>query len=247
MLKKYTLAVGSLLAVSLVACSGDNVAGGGSIDPNTIAEYSSSLVDGSSSSEEDVLSSSRGASNPSSSSREAFSSQKQSSSSGGDNRPIRLESSSSTRIVTESSSSDGGDNNGIVPIELSSSSEFRDGDVVRTTDFSIQCVDAGDVREQASAYKSVSGDAVVFALQNVQFDIPCDARDRDEYITFANKNDPIVVGNGGDTLFVKPSQVKGFDYACSCVANATFSLDKNYSGIGYTAFGRQDPIPVQEN
>ena len=257
MLKKYTLAVGSLLAVSLVACSGDNVAGGGSIDPNTIAEYSSSLVDGSSSSEEDVLSSSRGASisssssrrasNPSSSSREAFSSQKQSSSSGEDNRPIRPESSSSTRIVTESSSSDGGDNNGIVPIELSSSSEFRDGDVVRTTDFSIQCVDAGDVREQASAYKSVSGDAVVFALQNVQFDIPCDAAERDEYIEFLNTEKPFPIGHEGDTLFVWPFQAEGIDYACSCVANATFSLDKNYSGIGYTAFGRQDPIPVQEN
>lgn len=238
MLKKYTLAVGSLLAVSLVACSGDNVAGGGSIDPNTIAEYSSSLVDGSSSSEAAVLSSS---------SSEAAILSSSSSSSGENNHSIKQESSSSTRSMTESSSSDGGDNKGIVPIELSSSSEFRDGGIARTNDFSIRCVDAGDVREQASAYKSAAGDVVVFALQNVQFDIPCDAAERDEYIEFLNTDDTFPIGHEGDTLYVRPLQSKGIDYACSCAANATFTLDKNYSGINYTVFDQEQILPVQEN
>jgi len=241
MLKKYTLAVGSLWAMSMVACSGDSVAGGGSIDPNTIAEVSSSSV------AREVESSSSEAAVLSSSSSEAAILSSSSSSSGENNHSIKQESSSSTRSMTESSSSDGGDNNGIVPIELSSSSEFRDGGIARTNDFSIRCVDAGDVREQASAYKSVAGDVVVFALQNVQFDIPCDAAERDEYIEFLNTEKPFPIGHEGDTLFVKPFQAEGIDYACSCAASASFTLDKNYSGIGYTAFGRQDPLPVQEN
>ena len=241
MLKKFTLVMGALWTMSMVACSGDRVAGGGSIDPNTIAEASSSSValeNESSSSESAVLSSS---------SREANSSQKESSSSGENNHSIKQESSSSTRSMTESSSSDGGDNNGIVPIELSSSSEFRDGGIARTNDFSIRCVDAENVRELASAYKSVAGDAVVFTLQNVQFDIPCDAAERDEYIEFLNTEKTFLINHEGDTLFVRPFQAEGLDYACSCAASASFSLDKNYSGIGYTAFGRQDPLPVQEN
>ena len=216
MLKKFVLVMGTLWMMSMVACSGDRVAGGGSIDPNTIAEASSSSValeNESSSSEAAVLSSS---------SREANSSQKESSSSG-DN------------------------NNGFVPIELSSSSKFRDGGIARTNDFSIRCVDAENERELASAYKSVAGDVVVFALQNVQFDIPCDAAERDEYIEFLNTEKPFLINHEGDTLFVRPFQAEGLDYACSCAASASFSLDKNYSGIGYTAFGRQDPLPVQEN
>ncbi|MBR5693776.1 MAG: hypothetical protein IKX42_08790 [Fibrobacter sp.] len=241
MLKKWVLVVGALWAMSMVACSGDSVAGGGSIDPNTIAEVSSSSV------AREIESSSSEAAVLSSSSREADSSQKESSSSGENNHSIKQESSSSTRSMTESSSSDGGGNNSIVPIELSSSSEFRDGGIARTNDFSIRCVDAGDVREQASAYKSVAGDVVVFALQNVQFDIPCDVAERDEYIEFLNTEKPFPIGHEGDTLFVRPFLAEGIDYACSCAASAIFSLDKNYSGIGFTAFGRQDPIPVQEN
>lgn len=268
MLKKYTLAVGSLLAVSLVACSGDNVAGGGTVDPNAIAEFSSSDVSDieSSSSEKAVLSSSRGASIPSSSSRESSLSQKQSSSSGEDNRPIRIESSSSTRIVTESSSSskkmpessssgravltsseacdDCG--NGIDPINLSSSSLF-DGGIAHANDFFIQCVDDADVRREAFANKSVGENGIFFVLENVQFDIPCDGGRRDEYIDFLNTDTPFVIGHEGDTLFVTPLQSKGIEYACSCVAKASFSLDKNYSGINYTVFGQKETLPVQEN
>ena len=158
-------------------------------------------------------------------------------------------SSSESPSSSETPSSSGAESSSsfALPVESSSSSEFRDGGIARTNDFSIRCVDAGDVREQASAYKSVAGDVVVFALQNVQFDIPCDAAERDEYIEFLNTDDTFPIGHEGDTLYVRPLQSKGIDYACSCAANATFTLDKNYSGINYTVFDQEQILPVQEN
>ena len=239
MLKKYTLAVGSLLAVSLVACSGDSVAGGGTVDPNTIAEVSSSSVAReieSSSSEEAVLSSS---------SREANSSRKESSSSGGNNHSIKQESSSSGRAVLTSSEACDDCGNDIDPINLSSSSLF-DGGIAHANDFFIQCVDDADVRREAFANKSVGENGIFFVLENVQFDIPCDEGQRDEYIEFLNTDDSFPIGHEGDTLYVTPLQSKGVDYACSCAAKATFTLDKNYSGINYTVFGQRETLLVQE-
>ena len=243
MFNKFSFAVGALFAVFVTACSSNDAGdiAGGTIDPNTVAENNSSsdAADIESSNSADVvLSSSEKKVLSSSSSRDA----------NDGSHTIRIESSSSGRSAIESSSSCKDCGNGIDPIDISSSSsELRDGGIARTNDFSIRCVDARDVREQASAYKSVAGDVVVFALQNVQFDIPCDAAERDEYIEFLNTEKPFPIGHEGDTLFVRPFLAEGIDYACSCAASASFSLDKNYFGIGYTAFGRQDSIPVQEN
>ena len=256
MLKKLAIAVGSLFVVSMVACSGDNVAGGGSIDPNTFASESSSSGEIKTlpvSSAKDVVSSSGMSENnnglkissSSSSSKDAISSRQESSSSGEGNHTIRRdESSSSTRIVEESSSSDEGDNNGVDPIPVSSSSEIRDGGVARANDFFIQCKEDVGAPE---VFKHVEGDSVKFVLQGVYFDIPCDKSQRDEYIEFLNADDTFPIGHEGDTLYVTPFQSKGIDYACSCAAKATFTLDKNYSGINYTVFGQKETLPVKEN
>ena len=270
MLKKFAIVVGSLFVVSMVACSGDNVAGGGSIDPNTFASESSSSGDIKTlpvSSAKDVVSSSGMSENnnglkissSSSSSKDAISSRQESSSSGEGNHTIRHdESSSSTRIVEESSSSDVGDNNGVDPIPVSSSSEIRDGGIARANDFFIQCIEdviyvdldaptvAADVAPP-EAFKHVDGDAVKFVLLGVYFDIPCDKSQRDEYIEFLNTESIFPMGHEGDTLLVVPYHGDGIAYDCSCAAKATFTLDKNYSGINYTVFGQKETLPVKEN
>ena len=260
MLKKFAIAVGSLFVVSMVACSGDNVAGGGSIDPNTFASESSSSGEIKTlpvSSAEDVVSSSGMSENNNGLKISSSSSSSKDTNEG--NHTIRVdESSSSTRIVEESSSSDEGDNNGVDPIPVSSSSEIRDGGVARANDFFIQCIedviyvdlDAPTVAVDVAppeAFKHVDGDAVKFVLLGVYFDIPCDKSQRDEYIEFLNADDTFPIGHEGDTLYVRPFQSKGIDYACSCAAKATFTLDKNYSGINYTVFGQKETLPVKEN
>ena len=253
MLKKFAIAVGSLFVVSMVACSGDNVAGGGSIDPNTFASESSSSGEIKTlpvSSAEDVVSSSGMSENNNgldvtiSSSSRLDTPKEESSSSG------------RAALVSSSSCEDCGD--GIDPIPVSSSSEIRDGGIARTSDFSIQCVDdviyvdldapavAADVAPP-EAFKHVDDDAVEFVLLGVYFDIPCDEGQRDEYIEFLNTDDSFPIGHEGDTLYVRPLQSKGIDYACSCAAKATFTLDKNYSGINYTVFDQKETLPVKEN
>lgn len=214
MLKKFAFAASSLFAVYMMACSSDNVAGGGSIDPNTIATKSSSSGD------IRTL--------PTSSAKNA-------------------ESSSGVPVI----------DNGFNLIVSSSSSEMFDGGIARTSDFSIQCVDdviyvdldapavAADVAPP-EAFKHVDDDAVEFVLLGVYFDIPCDEDQRDEYIEFLNTDDSFPIGHKGDTLYVTPLQSKGIDYACSCAAKATFTLDKNYSGINYTVFGQKETLLVQE-
>ena len=270
MLKKFSIVVGALASLIAIACSSNDASdiAGGTIDPSTLAANSSSSGDIKTlpvSSAEDVVSSSGTSENNNgldvtiSSSSRLDPPKEESSSSGEGNHTIRRdESSSSTRIVEESSSSDGGEKNGIVPNPLSSSSENRDGGIARTNDFSIQCiVDVIDVDLDApavaadvappEAFKHVDDDAVQFVLLGVYFDIPCDKSQRDEYIEFLNTDDTFPIGHEGDTLYVRPLQSKGIDYACSCAANATFTLDKNYSGINYTVFDQEQILPVQEN
>lgn len=262
MLKKFSVAVGALASLIAVACSSNDASdiAGGTIDPSALAVNSSSSGDIKTppiSSTEDVGSSS--------SSSEIENGLKISSSSSSSkdtnegNHTIRVdESSSSTRIADESSSSDEGDNNGNDPIPVSSSSEIRDGGIARTNDFFIQCVEDVIYVELTSpavvadvappeAFKHVDDGAVQFVLLGVYFDIPCDKSQRDEYIEFLNADDTFPIGHEGDTLYVRPFQSKGIDYACSCAAKATFTLDKNYSGINYTVFGQKETLPVKEN
>ena len=246
MLKKFAITVGALVSLIALACSSNDAGdiAGGTIDPSTLAVNSSSSGDVKTppiSSTEDVVSSSSIAADI-----ESSSSSKDTNNNG---HTIRQD---------ESSSSGEGDNNGVDPIPVSSSSEIRDGGIARTNDFFIQCMEDVIYVELTSpsvavdvgapeVFRHVEGDSVKFVLQGVYFDIPCDKSQRDEYIEFLNTDDTFPIGHEGDTLYVRPFQSKGIDYACSCAAKATFTLDKNYSGINYTVFGQKETLPVQEN
>ena len=233
MLKNFSIAIGSLFAVFLIACSSDEASdiAGGTIDPNTIAANSSSSVDIRMDSPIEIPN--------------------------GDNDSIRIVSSSSERSVIESSSSCEGCGNGIDPIDISSSSsELRDGDIAHAGDFSIQCVEdvvyvkldsavAPDVAGP-EAFKHVEGDSVKFVLQNVYFAIPCEGEAQKQFLQGVNEGGPFV-SSEGDTLYVAFSRSKGWEYGCGCAAKATFTLDKAYSGINYTVFDQKETLPVQEN
>ena len=217
MLNKIAYALSSLFPVLMVACSGNDVAGG-TIDPNTIAEKSSDskeVADASSSSEK-----------------------------------ASVWSSSSNAVVTPTfSSSELSD-------AMSSSSEEVDvTDSPKARNFSIQCVEdvvyvdlnapavASDVGSPV-AYKHVEGDSVNLSLQNVYFDVPCDAEQQKIFMDEVNSDNP-VVGFEFDTLYVNFSRSKGMVYDCSCAANASFTLDKAYSNFNYTVFDLKQPILVQ--
>lgn len=231
MLKNFSIAIGSLFAVFLIACSSDEASdiAGGTIDPNTIAANSSSSVDIRIDSPIEIPN--------------------------GDNNSIRIESSSSDRSAMESCSSCEDCGNSNDPIPVSSSSELRDGDIAHAGDFSIQCVDdviyvkldsavAPDVGGP-EAFKHVEGDSVKFVLQNVYFAIPCEEDAQKQFLQGVNEGHP-VVSSEGDTLYVAFSRSKGWDYGCGCPAKATFTLDKAYSGINYTVFDQKETLPVQE-
>ncbi|WP_290726926.1 MULTISPECIES: hypothetical protein [unclassified Fibrobacter] len=262
MLKKFFIAVGSLLAVLVIACSNGGVedVAGGTIDPSTIALNSCSSGDaGALSSSLSETENGVSVSEPSSSSSESDSKmvQDESSSSGNENniKPI-FRSSSSERPVIESSS-DEGENKVVDPIPVSSSSELRDGDIAHASDFSIQCVEnviyvkldtpaaASDV-SGPKAFKHVEGDSVKFVLQNVYFAIPCEEDAQKQFLQGVNEGHP-VVSSEGDTLYVAFSRSKGWDYGCECAAKATFTLGKAYSGINYMAFDQKETLPVKDN
>lgn len=217
MLNKIAYALSSLFPVLMAACSGNDVAGG-TIDPNTIAVKSSEskeVADASSSSEK-----------------------------------ASVLSSSSNAVVTPTfSSSELSD-------AVSSSSESVDvTDSPKARNFSIQCIEdviyvdlnapavASDVGEPV-AYKRVEGDSVNLSLQNIYFDVPCDAEQQKIFMDEVNSDNP-VVGFELDTLYVNFSRSKGMVYDCSCAAKATFTLDKAYSYFNYTVFDHKQPILVQ--
>ena len=218
MLNKIAYALSPLFPMFMVACSGNDVAGG-TIDPNTIAAKSSD---------------SKEVSDASSSSEKAS-----------------VWSSSSNAVVTPTfSSSELSD-------AMSSSSEEVDvTDSPKARNFSIQCVEdvvyvdlnapavASDVGSPV-AYKHVEGDSVNLSLQNVYFDVPCDAEQQKIFMDEVNSDNP-VVGFEFDTLYVNFSRSKGMVYDCSCAANATFTLDKVYSYFNYTVFDLKAPIVVQK-
>ena len=217
MLNKIAYALSVLFPVLMAACSGNDVAGG-TIDPNTIAAKSSE---------------SKEVTDASSSSVKAS-----------------VWSSSSNATVTPTFSSSEQSE------ALSSSSEEVDVTVFpRARNFSIQCVEdvvymdlnapavASDVGSPV-AYKRVEGDSVNLSLQNVYFDIPCDAEKQKIFMDEVNSDNP-VVGFEFDTLYVNFSRSKGMVYDCSCAANATFTLDKAYSNFNYTVFDLKQPILVQ--
>ena len=220
MLKHFFIAIGSLFAVFLIACSSDEASdiAGGTIDPNTIAANSSSSVDIRMDSPIEIPN--------------------------GDNDSIRIVSSSSERSVIESSSSceDGG--NGVAH----SSAHAGDFSIQCVDDVIYVKLDSAVAPDVAGpeAFKHIEGDSVKFVLQNVYFAIPCEEDAQKQFLQGVNEGHP-VVSSEGDTLYVAFSRSKGWEYGCGCAAKATFTLDKAYSGINYTVFDQKETLPVQEN
>lgn len=244
MLNKVIFSVSPIIALLWVACSSDNVAGG-TIDPNTVAENSST------SSEEDVVLSSSSENSVVTPDISSSSSSKEVASLSSSSNKANVLSSSSNAVVTPTfSSSELSD-------AMSSSSEEVDVTVFpRARNFSIQCVEdvvyvdlnapavTPDVGEPV-AYKRVEGDSVNLSLQNVYFNVPCDAEQQKIFMDEVNSDNP-VVGFETDTLYVNFSRSKGMVYDCSCAAKATFTLDKVYSEFNYTVFDLKAPIVVQD-
>ena len=241
MLKKCTLAVSSLSSIFMVACSSDNVAGG-TIDPNSIAETSSSSEGGkdadvkpietsssivvdtvavSSSSEKDVVLSSSssqvGPKNMSSSSIEDK-----------DLVPDPIPVSSSSAVDED----------------RSSSSEYHNL-LVKAENFSLQCKEDASDSDSPSANYYVYEDAEVFRFENVKFALPCDAEQRADFLNSVNEAGANV-GLDGNVIYVNFIRSKGLDYACSCVADAGFKLPQYYPGIEYAVFDQQKPLQMKE-
>lgn len=253
MLKKFALAVSSISSIFMVACSSDNVAGG-TIDPNSIAEASSS-----SESVPDV--------NPivtSSSAGEKNVNVGWSSSSGISMDSVAKSSSSKESVLSSSSVADKGskdlssssiDDKDLVPDPQpeSSSSEYHNLRV-HTEDFSLQCKDyslynKNDIPvvdpeiEPPSARFYMDGNTEVILFENVQFDVPCDEEQRTSFLNDVNESGAIV-GLDGSTLYAAFSRSKGLDYGCFCVADAGFKMDQFYPGIDSAVFDNQRAIPL---
>ena len=251
MLKKFALAVSSISSIFMVACSSDNVAGG-TIDPNSIAEVSSS-----SESVPDVnpivTSSSAGEKNVGgSSSSEAIEDSVAKSSS---SQKSVLSSSSSSQVGPKNMSSSSIEDKDLVPdpIPVSSSSEYHNLRV-HTEDFSLQCKDyslynKNDIPvvdpeiEPPSARFYMDGNSEVIQFENVQFDVPCDEEQRTSFLNDVNESGAIV-GLDGNTLYAAFSRSKGLDYGCFCVVDAGFKMDQFYPGIDSAVFDNQRAIPL---
>ncbi len=258
MLKNLSLAIGALFSISMVACSGDNVAGG-TIDPSTIAGTSSSseaveVVSSSSGSETenglDVIpkteSSSSGESNHTIKLVESSSSKKED-----------AKSSSSDRSAMESSSSLEDSGSDVLPIDASSSSEKdRSNVIVRPRNFSLECsVDVVNVDPDEPAVssdvlapyasKSVAADSVNILISDY-FNIPCGESEAEAFMERANTPEYTSLGLNYDTLYVKVIRSKGMSYDCSCVARVQFTLDAEYSDIKYTVLEQRNAIQLKE-
>ena len=247
MLKKFALAVGLLFAVSMVACSGDNVAGGGSIDPNTIAEKGIRIDDVSSSSLSETENR-----------VDVVVPNTESSSSGESNHSIKpIESSSSDRSAMESSSSLEDSGSDVLPIDASSSSEKdRSNVIVRPRNFSLECsVDVVNVDPDEPAVSSdvlapyaskyVAADSVNILISDY-FNIPCGESEAEAFMERANTPEYTSLGLNYDTLYVKVIRSKGMSYDCSCVARVQFTLDAEYSDIKYTVLEQRNAIQLKE-
>lgn len=257
MLKNLSLIIGTLFSISMVACSGDNVAGG-TIDPSTIAKNISSsgdvkVVSSSSMSEtengvvvHETGSSSSGESNHSIKPDVSSSSKK------GD-----AKSSSSGRAVMESSSSLEDGQSDVLPIDGSSSSEKDRGNAfLRPRNFSLECsvdvvkVDSDEPAVSSDvlapyATKSVAADSVNILISDY-FKIPCGESEADAFMEWANTPGNTSLGAAHDTLHVEVVRSKGVSYDCSCVALVKFTLDADYSDLKYTVLEQRNAILLKE-
>ena len=256
MLKKFSIAIGSLFAVLVVACSSNEASdiAGGTIDPNTIAANSSSSIaaDESSSS---LLENTNSITVSSSSVDIETNSPNKNPDEG--NHSIKIESSSSGRTVIESSSSLEDSQSDVLPIDASSSSEKdRSNAIVRPRNFSLECsVDVVNVDPDEPAVssdvlapyasKSVAADSVNILISDY-FNIPCGESEAEAFMERANTPEYTSLGLNYDTLYVKVIRSKGMSYDCSCVARVQFTLDAEYSDIKYTVLEQRNAIQLKE-
>lgn len=270
MLNRMVFSISALSFIFIMACSSDNVAGG-TIDPNSIAEISSSSEgDGGanavSSDVGDISSSSKKNDRVESSSSNLPNKGLISSS----EKVEKVESSSSYVPDPVSSSShsrsnnggsqDGGQN-GLVPQPNSSDGSERDvlvsssggsGLVVHAENFSLQCKEEAvygdgnapdDAPPSPSASFYVYNEAEVITFENVYFDVPCNKEKRTKFLNdlYENGTD---VSLDGDTVFVNLPQTESIN--CGCVAEGGFRLDKYYPDINYAVFDQQNAIQLYE-
>lgn len=261
MLKKFVFSVTAFSIAFMAACSDDSAGGslaGGTIDPNSIAEASSSSNDvdtiAVSSSSEDKGNLPDVPLEESSSSSEKRT----------DVQPF-VPVGSSSSLNAEPNSSDGSKgSNGIDP-QPEPGSSSSDSDVslpeyhnlrVHTEDFSLQCKDyslynKNDIPvvdpeiEPPSARFYMDGNSEVIQFENVQFDVPCDEEQRTSFLNSVNKSGAIV-GLDGSTLYATFSRSKGLDYGCFCVADAGFKMDQFYPGLDSAVFDNQRAIPLEK-
>jgi hypothetical protein len=257
MLKNLSLVIGTLFSISMVACSGDNVAGG-TIDPSTIAKNISSSGDVKVVSSSSMSETENGVVAP----------ETESSSSGESNHSIKpdvsssskkedAKSSSSGRAVMESSSSLEDGRSDVLPIDESSSSERdRSNVILRPRNFSLECsVDVVKVDPDEPAVssdvlapyasKSVAADSVNILISDY-FNIPCGESEAEAFMEWANTPEYTSLGLNYDTLYVKVIRSKGMSYDCSCVALVKFTLDADYSDLKYTVLEQRNAIQLEE-
>ena len=246
MLKKISIVAGGLFLAYLVACSSDNSMAGGTIDPNSIAEISSSSIDVIDPDPNTIPESSANVAEISSSSESI-------------DFPIDLISSSSLEDSRDyESSSSSADDPDIVPFPMSSSFEGNNySPVVALRNLSLQCkedviyVDNGDTvvhtpdLGELVANKIVKGDSVDVFLQDIYFEVPC-GEDKQRFLQEVVEKNRIVAFFAGDTLMVDVSRSRMYSFGCSCIANVDFTLDKEYSEFNYVMFDRKDTRSVQE-
>ena len=241
MLKKIALAISPVVAVFWAACSSNDVAGG-TIDPNSIAEISSSSIENtdvvlSSSSQIIVFISSSQNAEPlsSSSAREDNNISFVSSSSIQDSDPNLLPESSSSmndsKNLEESSSSEYPD---VLP--ESSSSEIEDRSRQLVTDVYIRCVllaedSSGDDVDYPlpEAYRYVGTERTGFTIKWLELTAGVAAKNFE-------------VGVSGDTVYVKAT----FDYTNAqrhrCLSQIDFAVDNDSAYTHATLLNFQNDI-----
>ena len=270
MLNRMVFSISALSFIFIMACSSDNVAGG-TIDPNSIAEISSSSEgDGGA----NAVSSDVGGISSSSKKNDRV----ESSSSNLPNKGLisssekveKVESSSSyvpdpvsssSRSRSNNGGSQDGGQNGLVPQPNSSDGSERDvlvsssggnGLVVHAENFSLQCKEEAvygdgnapdDAPPSPSASFYVYNEAEVITFENVYFDVPCNKEKRTKFLNdlYENGTD---VSLDGDTVFVNLPQTESIN--CGCVAEGGFRLDKYYPDINYAVFDQQNAIQLYE-
>ena len=270
MLNRMVFSISALSFIFIMACSSDNVAGG-TIDPNSIAEISSSSEgDGGA----NAVSSDVGGISSSSKKNDRV----ESSSSNLPNKGLisssekveKVESSSSyvpdpvsssSRSRSNNGGSHDGGQNGLVPQPNSSDGSERDvlvsssggsGLVVHAENFSLQCKEEAvygdgnapdDAPPSPSASFYVYNEAEVITFENVYFDVPCNKEKRTKFLNdlYENGTD---VSLDGDTVFVNLPQTESIN--CGCVAEGGFRLDKYYPDINYAVFDQQNAIQLYE-